>query len=346
MKRYLYGISVRGASHIRKGTECQDSCRVESLSDSAVVIAAADGHGSERCPYSGVGAKIAAEVFCSSMKEILESFEGDSLMLRSYLSREGNLKIPESIEREWKRRVLRNHMQERRQPPVGDPDADGPSDADDLNGAGGLNDTGGLNGADGLNDTDGLNGAGDPKEVYKLYGTTLLGLLITTEFVFAFQIGDGDIVLVSRDGVQYAVESDKILGVETHSLSSSDAWKKSAVSVFPSPGPDALPYMFMMSTDGMANSHRTQQEYEKTCMAYYEAAVRYGFCRVASSLEGWLSETSALGCGDDITMVMAYFDKDGGEAGRPEAYRRRMRRRRKMARHSASRWNRRRAHCI
>ncbi len=317
MKRFLYGISVRGASHSRKGTECQDSCRVESLSESAVVIAAADGHGSERCPYSGVGAKIAAEVFCSSMKEILESFDGDSLMLRSYLSREGNLKIPESIEREWKRRVLRDHVQERREPPVGDPDADG------------------------RNDAGGRSGAGDPKEVYKLYGTTLLGMLITTEFVFAFQIGDGDIVLVSRDGVQYAVESEKILGVETHSLSSTDAWKRSAVSVFPSPGPDALPYMFMMSTDGMANSHRTQQEYEKTCTAYYEAAVRYGFCRVASSLEGWLSETSELGCGDDITLVMAYFDKDGGKTGSPEGYRRRMRRRRKIAGHSASRWKRR-----
>ena len=69
MKRYLYGISVRGASHIRKGKECQDSCRVERLSDSAAVIAAADGHGSDSCPFSRIGAGIAVEVFCSSMKD-------------------------------------------------------------------------------------------------------------------------------------------------------------------------------------------------------------------------------------------------------------------------------------
>ena len=199
MKRYLYGISVRGASHIRKGTECQDSCRVESLSDSAVVIAAADGHGSESCPFSSVGAKIAAEVFCSSMKEILDSFEGSSYMLRSYLSREGNMKIPESIETEWKRRVMLDHIRSGRDPQI--PESDDAA----------------------------------ANSVYKLYGTTLLGLLITTEFVFAFQIGDGDIVLVSRNGVQYAVESEKILGVETFSLSSAGAWKKSAVSVFPPP---------------------------------------------------------------------------------------------------------------
>ena len=307
MKRYLYGISVRGASHIRKGTECQDSCRVENLSDSAVVIAAADGHGSDSCPFSSIGAKIAVEVFCSSMKEIMGSFEGSSYMLRSYLSREGNMKIPESIETEWKRCVLLDHIQNRREPQVSELDTVGTSG------------------------------------VYKLYGTTLLGLLITTEFVFAFQIGDGDIVLVSRNGVQYAVESEKMLGVETYSLSSSGAWKRSAVSVFPSPAADELPYMYMMSTDGMANSHKSQKDYEKTCMAYYEAAVKYGFDKVSSNLEGWLSETSRLGCGDDITLVMAYFDTDTGKNANPGVKKRRHRKRVRPGRRGAGKRKRRRA---
>ena len=307
MRRYLYGISVRGASHIRKGTECQDSCRVESLSDSAAVIAAADGHGSDSCPFSSIGAKIAVEVFCSSMKEILGSFEGSSYMLRSYLSREGNMKIPESIETEWKRRVMLDHIRNGREPLVSEPDADG--------------------------------AAG----VYKLYGTTLLGLLITTEFVFAFQIGDGDIVLTGRNGVQYAVESEKILGVETYSLSSANAWKKSTVSVFPSPGQDQLPYMYIMSTDGMANSHRTQKDFEKTCMDYYDIAVKYGFGMVSSGLEGWLSETSRLGCGDDITLVMAYFDTDNGKTANPGINKRKLRKRHKHVRHGRGKWDRRRA---
>ena len=307
MRRYLYGISVRGASHIRKGTECQDSCRVESLSDSAAVIAAADGHGSDSCPFSSIGAKIAVEVFCSSMKEILGSFEGSSYMLRSYLSREGNMKIPESIETEWKRRVMLDHIRNGREPLVSEPDADG--------------------------------AAG----VYKLYGTTLLGLLITTEFVFAFQIGDGDIVLTGRNGVQYAVESEKILGVETYSLSSAKAWKKSTVSVFPSPEQDQLPYMYIMSTDGMVNSHRSQKDFEKTCMDYYDIAVKYGFGMVSSGLEGWLSETSRLGCGDDITLVMAYFDTDNGKTANPGINKRKLRKRHKHVRHGRGKWDRRRA---
>ena len=170
----------------------------------------------------------------------------------------------------------------------------------------------------------------------------LLGLLITEEFVFAFQIGDGDIVLVSRDGVQYAVESEKILGVETYSLSSAGAWKKSAVSVFPSPAQNRLPYMYIMSTDGMVNSHKSQKDYEKTCMDYYEIAVKYGFGMVSSGLEGWLSETSRLGCGDDITLAMAYFDTDTRLIPNPGLRRRKLRSRGKLSRHSAGRWKRRR----
>ena len=304
MKRYLYGISVRGASHIRKGTECQDSCRFENLSDSAAVIAAADGHGSSGCPFSSIGAKIAVDVFCSSMKEILASFEGNSYMLRSYLSREGNIRIPESIEAEWKRCVMLDHIRNRREPSVSETDTVG------------------------------------TKNVYKLYGTTLLGLLITAEFVFAFQIGDGDIVLVSRKGVQYAVESEKILGVETYSLSSENAWKKSAVSIFPAPSADALPYMYIMSTDGMANSHKSQRDFEKTCTDYYEIAAKYGFGMVSSGLEGWLSETSRLGCGDDITLVMAYFDTDIWKIAGTGTFRRKLRKRGKYGRRSADKWKR------
>lgn len=34
--------------------------------------------------------------------------------------------------------------------------------------------------------------------VFSLYGTTLLGMLVTDSFVFSFQIGDGDISFVTK----------------------------------------------------------------------------------------------------------------------------------------------------
>lgn len=36
---------------------------------------------------------------------------------------------------------------------------------------------------------------------------------------------------------------------------------------------------------------------------------QHGPSAVDANLKAWLEETSELGCGDDITLLMAYFDK-------------------------------------
>ena len=63
-----------------------------------------------------------------------------------------------------------------------------------------------------------------------MYGCTLLGMLITDEFVFSYQMGDGDIMCVDSDGVRTVIDGDHILGVETHSLSGKNAWEKSVTN--------------------------------------------------------------------------------------------------------------------
>ena len=65
----------------------------------------------------------------------------------------------------------------------------------------------------------------------------------------------------------------------------------------------------MLSTDGFANSYVSQEEFYKTCREYYEMIGQHGYEAVRDNLEKWLKETSELGCGDDITVVMAYVDK-------------------------------------
>jgi hypothetical protein len=63
-----------------------------------------------------------------------------------------------------------------------------------------------------------------------------------------------------------------------------------------------------MSTDGFANSYRSQEDFKKTCRDYYLMIQEHGFDAVAENLKGWLSETSELGCGDDITVVLSYYE--------------------------------------
>ena len=146
-------------------------------------------------------------------------------------------------------------------------------------------------------------------KVYSLYGTTLLGMLITDTFVFSFQIGDGDINYITGDEISPLVEPEKFLGTETHSLSKLDAWRKAVASVRRKNAADDVPYLYMLSTDGFSNSFVSEEEFHKTCREYYKMIGEHGYEAVKDNLEKWLKETSELGCGDDVTVVMAYVDK-------------------------------------
>lgn len=272
MNRKIYGISVQGASHIRNNQPCQDSFKQTKVSDDIAILAIADGHGSSSCPYSKTGSKIAVNVFCAIMQELLEGFADNPEQLLTYLNREGELTVAQDIDAEWKRRVWKAHTDNKREKTLKD------------------------------------DGELDKVAVYKQYGTTLLGLLITSQYIFAFQLGDGDMVYVNSDGVQIIIEGDKILGTETHSLCKLDAWKK-AITMIRMREETEVPQLFMLSTDGFSNSYRSQEEYFISCKDYFYLIQQHGFEAVVSNLKDWLNETSTLGSGDDITLALAYFSK-------------------------------------
>lgn len=279
MKRYIYGTSVRGAAHRHNGKECQDSYRTETIKD-VVIMGAADGHGSDSCPYSKTGSVIAVNVFCSVMSAYYNSFNKTRNGMRSlmrFLNREGSLKVAQSIDREWKRRVYKQHLNRKRIVPIGE------------------------------------DGSPNKAAVYKMYGTTLLGIMITKSFIFSFQLGDGDICCITRKGTDYLLAPDKLLGVETHSLCKQESWKKAITQVRTRDGHSDHSVLYWMSTDGMSNSYRTQKEFEYACTEYYSAIQKNGFEVIEDNLDEWLEETSEQGCGDDVTVVMAYYRSDEEE---------------------------------
>lgn len=277
MKRYVFGKSVKGATHERNGLPLQDSCKIEEISDKITIIAVADGHGSSKCPRSDRGSMIAVNTFCAVIKNYLLNYgkEKDGLTnLVTFLNREGDMRFAQDICEEWQARVKQSFYKNKDESLV---------DA---------------------------QGSIDWKRVYSLYGTTLLGMLITDTFVFSFQIGDGDINYITADEISPLVEPEKFLGTETHSLSKVDAWRKAVASVRRKNASEDVPYLYMLSTDGFSNSFVSQEEFKKTCREYYEMIDQHGYGAVKDNLEKWLKETSELGCGDDITVVMAYVSKE------------------------------------
>lgn len=276
VKRTIFGESVQGASHKRANMECQDSYRKREFDDGTIILAVADGHGSKACPYSKSGSSVAVNVFCKVMEEFHASYAEDLERLLTYLNREGDTKVAQAIDAEWKRRVLKVHTNQKRKLPC----------------------------------------AGSKEEaraeIYKQYGSTLVGLMITPVFLFALQLGDGDVSFVGAKGFDSILDSEKILGVETHSLSKIDSWKKVGSVVRRWDVHSNLPCMLMLSTDGFANSYKNTEEFQKACVNYFGMIERHGAETVSANLKDWLSETSEMGCGDDITVLIAYFS-DGAK---------------------------------
>lgn len=277
MKRYICEGIVKGATHVRNQMPCQDNKKIIKISDEITIIALADGHGSSKCPRSDRGSMIAVNSFYHIMKKYLEIYgedEEDITHLMTFLNREGDVRFAQDVCEEWQARVKQSFYK---------------------------------NKVEGMTNED---GSIKWPSVFSLYGTTLLGMLITDSFVFSFQIGDGDISAVTKDEVEPLVEPEKFLGTETHSLSKPDAWRKAVTSVHRLEAESRESYMYILSTDGFANSYTSDKEYQKTCRDYLQMLQEYGIDVVQANLKKWLTETSELGCGDDITVVMVYFSKE------------------------------------
>ena len=276
MKRYICGECVKGATHERNGKPLQDSKKIVEISDRIAILAVADGHGSEKCARSDRGSAIAVNAFYAVIKNYLLSYGQDAdgmTSLVTFLNREGDTRFAQDVCEEWQARVKQSFYKNKVKELIAD------------------------------------DGTIDWKSVYSLYGTTLLGMLVTDSFVFSFQIGDGDINLVTETDIFPLVEPEKFLGIETHSLSKPDAWRKAVASLRRKNIEDDTPYLYMLSTDGFVNSYASDEEFKKTCREYFNMIGQHGFEAVKDNLAKWLKETSEYGCGDDVTVVMAFFSE-------------------------------------
>ena len=91
-------------------TDChaRTAKKIVEISDDIVIIAVADGHGSEKCPRSDRGSTIAVNTFCEVMNNYLQSYGSDENGLSNlitFLNREGDMRFAQDICEEWQARV-------------------------------------------------------------------------------------------------------------------------------------------------------------------------------------------------------------------------------------------------
>lgn len=276
----VIGKSVCGASHSRSGQPNQDAILWGPPSGTGpqLILALSDGHGSAKSFRSQHGAEFAVKACIEECSVLLHSQKGPPNL--SAIKRTATEHLPQRVVRRWKALVDKHLL-------------DHPVSQGDIDRA--------------------VKGATTPtdeavlKENYLVwYGATLLAVVITDAFVVYLQLGDGDILTVSDSGeVRRPIPpDDRLLGNETTSLCSANAWQDFRV-VFHALS-HAAPALTMLSTDGYINSFTDAGEFFKVGADLLTMIRSAGIEAVDGKLEGWLAEASQHGSGDDITLGIVF----------------------------------------
>jgi serine/threonine protein phosphatase PrpC len=136
-----------------------------------------------------------------------------------------------------------------------------------------------------------------------LYGTTLIAVAATEKFIFALQIGDGNILMIDEKSARPVLAVAENVGEDTESLCLNDAWTYIRTQIIPWNKKDN-PTMFLLSTDGYANSFADSSGFLKAGTDFFKLWQEEGLGEIEKNLPGWLRKSSDKGSGDDIAMAI------------------------------------------
>jgi serine/threonine protein phosphatase PrpC len=290
------GNSVRGASHIRNNKPNQDAIAWlpclptqnkeherdgpdQVVKAMPLIVAIADGHGSERHIHSDRGARFAVDTAVSVLEKFIHEHDGDS---PTSIKRIAQQLLPNLLVRNWKEQVNRDLEALKT--------IDTSITASDTT-------------EDNIN-----NSQPQISDRYIEYGTTLLAVAVTDSYILYVQLGDGDILTVLPTGeVTRPLPTDaNLIANETYSLCEPQAQDNFRIrlQMLEDISVEKIPLLIMLSTDGYSNSYKTDDDFFAVAKDYTEMAQKYGLKQIGEHLETWLNEVSEGASGDDITLAI------------------------------------------
>jgi serine/threonine protein phosphatase PrpC len=268
-----FSCSVIGANHIKAGKPCQDNS-LGVKERAYTFIAIADGHGGERYFRSELGSRFAtvAARECVTNKAVLRALKGAAQSNDEKERERVILQLKKSIVSRWNTLV-------------------------DEHAA-----------ANPFTETEFDNLPCKYAEAYRtgeqiesVYGSTLIAVLWTKDFLLALQIGDGSCVIVDGTGhFSHPVPADERCFLNT----TTSLCDKDAIDEFHHYFSAALPAAVLIGSDGIDD-----------CFTNYDKL--YDFYRViltsfkekdeqtaAAELTDYLPRMSEKGSGDDMSVAM------------------------------------------
>lgn len=275
------GTSVRGSAHVRAGRASEDAY-AHSGGGSVAIAAVADGHGSERCFRSAVGARLATRIGLDVLRDTARTADPARL--------EDELRLTTSVEliRRWRGAVADHH-------------AAHPFDEDEQ--------------ALCVPDPDG-GGAlrSEIDEIELAYGTTFIGLLVTDELAAGMQVGDGDTAVVDGGGVVHLPVPPDPESVGNVTTSMAGASADHDVRTWVQRFGTSRPSLAWLSTDGLGGAYESADWHEEVGEQLRTEHAAHGVAGIASKLEGWLAAPAEV-AGDDATMVIVLPTGPSGGSG-------------------------------
>lgn len=270
-----FSHTFAGAFHIENGIICQDySMSCDCLKYSFVAVA--DGHGSPQYIRTDRGARLAVECARECVEEFMDLLDGAEMLLDVEKKRRRLFSMLwKNVVSLWYDRVANDYINT----PFTEKELEKiPEELSDY------------------------------RQYYKdgnflvAYGTTLEFFVVSKEFAFGVQIGDGKCVIVADDGSAYSpIPDDPVCnGNVTSSMCQDDANNSARFCYFEK---NAIPPAVFIGTDGVDKScWNDEQLYD----LYRELAIRFaekGFSETNEYLKSFLPEISANGLGDDISCA-------------------------------------------
>lgn len=265
---------VRGSSHLRSGQPNQDAVQ-SAAGPEVTVVAVSDGHGSARHFRSQVGSALAVSTALGVVQPFLARLAASAAPL-----------VPAEVEQLQRALVeawTASVWNDLRHQPLRD---------DEL----------------ARLEMEGIETRLAVEQQPTLaYGATLLVAAATRDLVLYLQLGDGEILSVGADGetVRPLDRDDRLVGNQTTSLCQPEAWREFRSAWSAAPG---LPALVLLSTDGYANSFRSDEDFLKIGGDYLEILREQGIASLADELPAILEEATRQGSGDDITLAILQGD--------------------------------------
>ncbi len=265
--------SVRGAAHCRKGEPNQDAVAWFPVAAPGppLILAVSDGHGSSKSFRSDRGARFAVSAAVDESQNLLASLPETTDAVVDAVEKE----LPAALVQAWASRVREDIASE-------------PFAARERKAF--------------------IAQYGAPAwkalkaNPLLAYGATLLLAIATQDYLILAQIGDGDIVTVTRAGcASRPLRIDpRLFAGETTSLCTADA--VDSFSVFVASVNEDRPALVLLSSDGYANSYEDDGGFLSVGSDLLMMLREHDAETVQRDLESWLEEVSRDGSGDDITL--------------------------------------------